>query len=341
MPRRLIDRYDLAIFDLDGVVFLGHQPIGGAVEAFADLAERAVAVAFATNNASRRAVDVAELLVSLGITARADEVVTSAQASAKLLAERLPAGARVYVVGGPALVAEISDVGLTPVDSADDRPAAVVQGYAPDVSWTQLAEACVAVRNGALWVATNPDRTLPSPRGELPGNGSLVAALAHALERQPDVVVGKPAPTLFEAAAAKVSATKPLVIGDRLDTDIQGAVSAGMDGLLVLTGVSTPGDVLAAPDGTRPTWLAPDLRALADEGEAALVPTAGVDDVRAVSGGWTARRTGAGLELAGSGTAVAALAALAAMAWAGGGVPAITARDAAAATALKSLGLAG
>jgi hypothetical protein len=162
-------------------------------------------------------------------------------------------------------------------------------------------------------VATNTDRTLPSPRGNLPGNGSLVAALAHALERQPDVVVGKPAPALFRQAAAKVSARRPLVVGDRLDTDIEGAVNAGMESLLVLTGVSRPEDVLTAPPGMRPTWLADDLRALGDIRRAARIPSS--DGESATAGGWTARRAGAALELDGEGPEVAALAALAALTW--------------------------
>jgi HAD superfamily hydrolase (TIGR01450 family) len=281
---------------------------------------------------------VADLLVSLGIEAKPDEVVTAAHVSADLMAKRLPAGAKVYVVGGSALVAEVSAVGLVPVDSADARPDAVVQGYAPEVGWKQLAEACVAVRGGAWWVATNPDRTLPSTRGELPGNGSLVAALATALDRQPDVIVGKPAPTLFTAAAANAGASRPLVVGDRLDTDIEGAARAGMDSLLVLTGVSTPADVLAAPEGTRPTWIAPDLRALADESAAARVPVVESETAAATSG-WRATRTEAGLELDGAGSTVAALAALAATAWAGADLRKISSASSAAAKAIEALGL--
>jgi len=337
----LVAAYDIAIFDLDGVVYLGREPIDGAVEAIDALYRAGVPVAYATNNASRRADEVAALLDSLGVRARASEVVTSAQAAASLMAAKLPEGAPVYVVGGPALVAEVTEVGLTVVPDGGGRPAAVVQGYAPDVGWAQLAEASVAVRSGAWWVATNADRTLPSPRGPLPGNGSLVAALAHALERSPDVIVGKPAPGLFRSAASKVSARRPLVIGDRLDTDIEGAVNAGMDSLLVLTGVSRPEDVLAAPPGLRPTWLAEDLRALADSRRAAKVPAS--DGETATCGGWTATRTEAGLELDGEGPEVAALAALAGLAWAQASTqaPRPLAADAAAATVLRHLSLAG
>jgi glycerol 3-phosphatase-2 len=332
-------RHDLIIFDLDGVVFLGHDPIDGAVESINALIDGGTAVAYATNNASRRAAEVADLLVSLGIRARADEVITSAQASATVLADRLEGGDRVLIVGGQALRDEVADAGLTPVFGAGDKPRAVVQGYAPDVGWKQLAEATVAVREGATWIATNADRTLPSPRGELPGNGSLVAALATALDRQPDLVVGKPAPTLFVTAARKIDAKRPLVVGDRLDTDIAGAVQAGMDSLLVLTGVATASDLLVASPEQRPTWVAADLRGLRDG--AVTVPDADPDG-RSATGGWSVRRAEAGLELDGAGTAVAALAALAAACWVmdtGTDAPALTAASAEAATVLQHLGL--
>jgi glycerol-1-phosphatase len=168
----------------------------------------------------------------------------------------------VLVVGAEALRAEVRDAGLVPVATADDRPEAVVQGYGPEVGWAQLAEASLAVRAGATWVATNTDRTLPSPRGPLPGNGSLVAVLRTALDRDPDVVVGKPEPALFHAAADRAGARRPLVVGDRLDTDIEGANRAGFDSLLVLTGVSTADELAKAPDGHRPTYVADDLGGL-------------------------------------------------------------------------------
>jgi HAD superfamily hydrolase (TIGR01450 family) len=258
----LVDGYDLVILDLDGVIYLGDQPVAGAPEALVTLRERGIPLAYATNNASRRAVDVAALLRSLGVAAEPAEVTTSAQASAAVLAERLPAGSPVLVVGARALGDEIADVGLRPVWLAADKPVAVVQGYGPQVGWEQLAEASVAIRAGASWVATNTDRTLPSPRGPLPGNGSLVAALATALDRQPDIVVGKPEPTLFRQIARARHADHPLVVGDRIDTDIEGANRAGMDSLLVLTGVSQLADLAHAPAAQRPTYVATDLNGL-------------------------------------------------------------------------------
>ncbi len=263
MSDALVDEYDLVIFDLDGVVYLGDQPVAGAVDVLARLRERGTpARAFATNNASRRAADVAALLTSMGVPAEPGEVVTSAQAAAAVLALRWPAGSPVLVVGGSALVEEVSEVGLRPVPTAEEKPVAVIQGYGPQVGWPHLAEASVAIRNGAEWVATNTDKTLPSPRGPLPGNGALVAALATALERQPDLVVGKPEPTLFEQIARSQGAQHPLVVGDRIDTDIEAANRAGMDSLLVLTGVSQEADVAGAPERQRPTYIAADLTGL-------------------------------------------------------------------------------
>jgi glycerol 3-phosphatase-2 len=307
--------YDLVIFDLDGVVFLIDKPIPGAAEAVERLRADATTIAYATNNASRRAAEVASLLTGMGVSAAPAEVLTSAGASAALLAERLPAGAPVLVVGAEALRAEVRDAGLTPVDSAEDEPVAVLQGYGPEVGWKILAEAALAVRAGATWIATNTDRTLPSPRGPLPGNGSLVAVLRTALDRDPDVVVGKPQPALFRTAATRSGAQRPLSIGDRLDTDIQGAVTAGMDSLLVLTGVSGPADLLSAPENRRPTYVAADLSALFRPAAEARVPAAGGE-----AGGWQLSREGASATLKGSGEPVDALRLLCAATW--DGVPA-------------------
>jgi glycerol-1-phosphatase len=328
---RFVDRYDLVILDLDGVVYLVDRPIPRAVSAIARLHTDGPPVAFATNNASRSAEQVADLLIGMGIPVRPDEVLTSAAATARLLAERLPPAAPVLVVGADALRAEVRAAGLTPVSEAADDPVAVVQGYGPQVGWSDLAEAAVAVRQGALWVATNADRTLPSTRGPLPGNGALVAALRTALDRDPDAVVGKPEPALFAAAARRAGAARPLVVGDRLDTDIEGAVRAGLDSMLVLTGVTTPADLLAAPPHRRPTYVASDLSGLFD-----------VDGAVRLSGedksvlGWTV--SGDPPVLTGEGQPLDALAALCAAAWRSPSVQ-VTAGSPAARGALRELGL--
>jgi HAD superfamily hydrolase (TIGR01450 family) len=217
--------------------------------------------AFVTNNASRRPATVAASLTALGIPADPADVVTSAQAAVRYVAARVPAGSAVLVLGTQELADEVTAGGLRPVRSADEMPVAVVQGLAPDTGWRELSEAAVAVRAGALWVAGNTDATYPSSRGPLPGNGALVAALAVATGQEP-VVVGKPEPELHRESVERVGARHPLVIGDRLDTDVLGAVRGGSDSLLVLTGVTDRDQLLAAPRGRRPTYVSADLRGL-------------------------------------------------------------------------------
>jgi glycerol-1-phosphatase len=313
----LASGYDLVVFDLDGVVYVGGHAVPGAPEAIRAVVGAGTPVAYVTNNASRRTAEVAQLLVSFGVPARPEEVVTSGRATAELLAEQLPAGAPVLPVGAPALREELASVGLTPVAGAQDRPAAVIQGYGPDVGWALLAEACLAIRAGARWIATNTDATMPSPRGPVPGNGALVAALATALGgRRPDLVVGKPGPELLTEAARLRRAQRVLVVGDRLDTDIEGAANAGMASLLVLTGVSSPADLLRAPDHRRPTHVAADCAALDAPEEASRIPE--WRDDAAVQGGWRATLDDHRLVLAadgGAGDPVDALRALARAAW--------------------------
>jgi glycerol-1-phosphatase len=257
----LLDGHDLLLVDLDGVVYLGDQPIDGAAEAFSAARKANVRLIFVTNNASRSPTAVAEQLVSMDVAARPSEVMTSAIAAARELAGRYQAGSAVLVVGGEGVRDALIAAGLRPVTSADDNPVAVLQGFAPEVAWPALAEASVALHAGAVWIATNDDATLPSPRGPLPGNGSFVAALATATGLTPEVI-GKPAPALFKAALRAGSGTRPLVIGDRLDTDIAGARAATLPSLLVLTGVSSASDLIAAPADSRPNYIGRDLGAL-------------------------------------------------------------------------------
>jgi glycerol-1-phosphatase len=256
-------RHDALLVDLDGTVYAGPDAIPGAVEALEAARERGQTLSYVTNNASRAPGAVSEHLTSLGLTLTEDDVVTSAQAGAAVVAQRCEAGAKVLVVGTEALADEIRAVGLEPVRSADDEPVAVVQGHNPDTDWRQLAEASLALGRGAVWVATNVDPTLPSDRGIMLGNGSMVAALRTATRREPEVA-GKPAAPLLRQAVERVGASTPLVVGDRLDTDIEGGHAVDAETLLVLTGVSTAAEVLAAPDHQRPTYLAADLAALAD-----------------------------------------------------------------------------
>lgn len=254
----LAQQHDCLLLDLDGTVFRGHAPTPGAVETLAAVESR---ILFVTNNASRGAGQVAEHLRELGFTAEPDDVVTSAQSAARLLAQQLPQAAKVLIVGTDALAAEISEVGLAPVRQWSDAPVAVVQGHSPQTGWPDLAEAALAIRSGALWVAANVDKTLPSERGLLPGNGSMVAALRTATDREP-LVAGKPAPVLMADAMSRGDFHAPLVIGDRLDTDIAGATASQLPSLMVLCGVNTAQDAIWAIPSQRPDYLAEDLRAL-------------------------------------------------------------------------------
>lgn len=259
---RLVDAYDALLIDLDGVVHLGGRAIPAAPPSLAAARASGCHVVFVTNNASRTPAEVAGDLTALGVQTDEHEVLTSSMAAARALREQLPNGAPVLVVGGDGLRAPLRDAGLTPTDSAEDEPQAVVQGWSPDLTWGLLAEGAVALRRGVPWVVTNRDATLPSPRGPLPGNGSMVAALALATSREPTLVVGKPESPLFAAAVERAGATRPLFVGDRLDTDIAGANRAGLPSLLVLSGVSRASDLLAASPQSRPTYLGRDLGAI-------------------------------------------------------------------------------
>ncbi|MGK3208414.1 HAD-IIA family hydrolase [Amycolatopsis sp. MEPSY49] len=277
MSDALLAAYDAVLFDLDGTVYHGARVIPGAPETVRAAREHGTPVRFVTNNASKAPAEVVDHLTGLGMPADAGEVHTSAQAGVQLLKERLEPGAEVLVVGTGSLSAEVAQAGLTPVRENGDGVQAVVQGHSPDNTWAALAEACLAIRAGALWVACNVDATLPSERGLLPGNGSMVAALRTATDVEP-LVAGKPEPLLFETAARSAGAEKPLVVGDRLDTDIAGAVAAGIDSLVVLSGVATPEQLIKAIPAERGTYLAKDLTAL----------TSPADDLRiGPRPGWT------------------------------------------------------
>lgn len=250
--------HDALLLDLDGTVYHGSRAVPGAADVLRDSAETLL---YVTNNASKSPSEVARHLQELGFAAEEEAVVTSSQAAASVLAARLEPGATVLVVGTAALVEQVEARGLRVVPDAAAQPDAVVHGHSPDTGWRQLAEATVAIRNGALSVATNVDPTLPSERGLLPGNGSMVGVVRIASGVEP-VVAGKPERPIMDDAIARIGCTRPLVVGDRLDTDIQGARTVGARSLLVLTGVSTARDLLNAAPEQRPDLVAPDLAGL-------------------------------------------------------------------------------
>ena len=257
----LLAQYDALLSDLDGVVYAGPYAIEGAPEALNRAESSGVPVVFVTNNASRSVESVATHLQDLGVRTQAERVVSSAQAGAALLAQHVPAGSKILVTGTEALADCLRAVGLEPVSSQSDNPVAVVQGFNPQLSWEDLAEAAYTLADqNILWVATNTDQTIPKERGQAPGNGTLVAAVGIAARRTP-MVAGKPEAAIFETAAQTVKSSKPVIVGDRLDTDILGANKAHMAGALVLTGVQTYQDVISAVPEQRPTYI---LRTLDD-----------------------------------------------------------------------------
>lgn len=258
----LCSEFDVLLFDLDGVVYVGPDAVPHAAEAIAAVRDRGVICAFITNNASRTATAVSAHLSDLGVPCHADDVVTSPQAAVTLLADHVPPGSRVLVIGGPGISEVLLERGYIPVSSLDEDPAAVIQGFFPELGWRDLAEATFAVRSGLPWIATNRDFTFPTPGGAAPGNGALVGLVAQVTGREPDAVAGKPEPPLLQEAIDRTGAQRPLMVGDRLDTDIEAGFRVDIPTLLVLTGVTTPQQVLRARPHERPTYLGADLRVL-------------------------------------------------------------------------------
>lgn len=257
----LIAQYDTLLADLDGVVYAGKQAIDGAVESINRAAKAGISVGYVTNNSSRRPETIADQLNGFGLSVKPDDVISSGQTGVELLATMIPAGAKVLVVGGEGLRKRVIDGGFELVESADDEPAAVIQGFAPDVAWVHLAEAAFAIQKGAKWVATNQDWTLPQERGLAPGNGTLVSAVHTAVGFLPEVA-GKPEPAIFGTATRHFASKRPLFVGDRIDTDIVGANRAGIDSALVLTGVSTKKELLGIKADGRPTYILENLSEL-------------------------------------------------------------------------------
>ncbi|USQ78383.1 HAD-IIA family hydrolase [Ornithinimicrobium faecis] len=252
--------------DLDGVVYRGASACDGAVEGLAAARAAGLLVLFLTNNAARLPAEVSEHLVSLGVEAHPDEVLNSSQVAASHLRQHhpVPEGTVVLAIGGPGVAAALVEEGLpaiTPREVVDhggsEQVSVVVQGLGKELGWAELTEATYAVAAGAHWVATNTDATLPTERGQAPGNGSLIAAVAHATGRQPDLITGKPHAPAFEIALQRLGlpAAEVLMIGDRLDTDIEGAKGAGLATALVLTGVHGRSDVESAGEDQQPDHI--------------------------------------------------------------------------------------
>jgi glycerol-1-phosphatase len=286
--------HDLAMLDLDGVVYVGGSAVPGAAEHLARARAEGLRCAFITNNAARTPATVARHLVELGVPAEADDVVTSAQAAARVLGDRLGPGARVVVLGADGLLEAVGAAGLVAVDVEADA-AAIVTGYGPEVRWSDVMRAAVRIRDGLWWVASNTDASIPTAFGVAPGHGVLVDTLRRFAGVDP-VVAGKPARPLLDETIRRVGGERPLMVGDRLDTDIEGARAAGVDSLLVLTGVTGLPELVAARPDERPRYLSQDLGGLLEAHPAA--------DRRGGTwqlGGWTATVEDGRLVCTGSG----------------------------------------
>lgn len=311
---RITQLYDALLLDLDGTVWAGDNAIPKAVEAVTAAKDAGLSAAYITNNASRPPSEVAAKLTAMGLPSESADVLTSAQAAVQLATKHAQPGEKILVIGAPSFAELVQVAGFVPVDSADEYPKVVVHGHSPDNGWRQLSEAALAIAQGAKYIASNLDTTLPMDRGLMVGNGSMVAAVTSATGVTPQAA-GKPEPAMFELAKANLSSSRPLAVGDRLDTDIAGGVAAKMDTLHILTGVSGPLALIAAPPAQRPTFIAEDLSVLSDDVD--------VDELRpAPQGGFTATRNGDEVTLDGgteSSNPLQALRTVLSVVWAGGG----------------------
>ncbi len=293
----LVEQHDLVMLDLDGVVYVGPEAVPHAAAVIDELLRRGARCGYITNNASRTPAQVAAHLGELGLRATADDVVTSSQAAARMLAARVGKGATVFVIGGEGLTSALEEQGLVTTQRIEDEPDAVVLGYHPETRWRTVIDGALLVRRGLPWVATNTDLTVPTRHGPGPGNGVLVEAVARYAEVEP-AVAGKPEPPLINETVARLGGDHPLMVGDRLDTDIAGAVRVGCASLLVMTGVTDAASLVAADPDQRPTYVGADLRALL-AGQDAPAETRGGWQL----GGWTARVDGGRLVVEGDGSA--------------------------------------
>lgn len=293
----LADEHDGLLLDLDGTVWAGGVAIEHAVES---ITASGLPAMYVTNNASRSAADVAEMLRAIELVAEESDVLTSAMAALTMAEQYLEPGDAVYVVGAPSLRDLVTGAGYRLADSADDAPKVVLHGHNPDTGWRELSEAALSIQRGAKYLATNLDTSLPMERGLMVGNGSMVAAVTSAIGVAPQAA-GKPEPAMFLQAAKQRGLRRPLAVGDRLDTDIAGGVAAGMPALHVLTGVSGPYALLQAPPEHRPTYIGSDMRALSAEPET-LTP--------GEHGGFAARVDGSAVVLTGGDSDASSVAAL-------------------------------
>ncbi|QSR31358.1 HAD family hydrolase [Nocardioides sp. S5] len=291
----IVDAHDLVMFDLDGVVYVGTDAIEGVAEKVDRIRASGRHVAFVTNNAARTPEQVSDKLVGMGVHAEPGDVVTSAQAAARVLADAHGEGARILMLGGDGLRAALVEAGLEPVEDPDGA-VAVASGYGPDVRWRHIMRVASLVRDGLPYVASNADMTIPTAYGLAPGHGVLVQTIT-GFAGVAATVAGKPEKPLMEETVLRVGGDRPIMVGDRLDTDIEGAHAIGVPSLLVLTGVTWLHELATAGPQLRPTYISPDLAGLFEPHPA---PT--VDGGRVELGGWSGAVVDGRLEVDGAGS---------------------------------------
>lgn len=250
------------IIDMDGVLWHGNKAIPGMPTFFQTLRRLSIRFVLATNNAGRSGQEYVAKLAGLGAEIAADEVLTSSQATADYIVQSAP-NARVYVAGSPSIGSEMVARGLTVLADKDAQTAThvVMGGIVGHLTYDKMAEACMAIRAGAIFVGTNPDITFPGERGIIPGNGALLEAMRLATNVAP-IIIGKPEPEMMRQAMRRMGDTatsaNTAAIGDRLDTDILGAQRAGLSTLLVLTGITSAEQ--AATDPIRADYVFDSIR---------------------------------------------------------------------------------
>lgn len=256
------------IIDMDGVLWHGSQPIAGLVDFFQTLRDLNLHFILATNNASLTPQQYVKKLAGMGVAVALEEIMTSAMATALYLAEQMdPANTRVFVVGEDGAIQALSEqgfilTGLYELDSSTSKGAdVVVCGKDHGINWDKLATATLNIRAGAKFIGTNGDNTLPTELGLTHGNGAILAALETATGIKP-IIIGKPEPIMYQQAIARLGADlgETVAIGDKLETDILGAVRTGIRSLMVLTGVSEEADI--AHLEYSPTWVMQDIQAV-------------------------------------------------------------------------------
>ncbi|KFI93106.1 Haloacid dehalogenase-like hydrolase (HAD superfamily) [Bifidobacterium saguini DSM 23967] len=293
--RSLAETYQLALLDLDGVVYRGKNPVEYAAESIQAAEHAGMTIEYTTNNSSRFQHVVADQLKGFGLNVEPWQVITSSVVAARMVAKALPAGARVQVLGADHLREEVKRNGLTIVEGPTDHPQAVIQGWYPQMTWQMMADVAFAVEAGATYFVTNRDLTIPRELGIAPGCGSMIKAVIAATGVEPVASAGKPEAYMYDEArelnAAEghdlVPKESSIAIGDRLDTDIEAGNRGGYDSLAVLTGVTNPTELMLAPAHLRPTFIAKDLRELAN---------AQPEPVRAEDGTWQCRNASAWYE---------------------------------------------